>query len=215
MKSIYRNNPLLQLIYPPLCLHCQDKTESLQTLLCSHCLEYVTLIDTHSKPSSSTCEGEAWHQATCEPLGPAVALFRQSHRGDQACIRAIASLMVMQWATLGWTLPDGIVPLPTHLWPYLSKAKNITLLIAQEIAKMIGVPLFRNLKKQIHWQYFRDPKEEHPCSLTRSNKEIAGKKILLVSLSIDPSTLKEASGLLLEGFPSEIHSLSFMDFQSH
>lgn len=211
--SLSSIKPLLQLIYPPLCLHCQDKTESLRALFCPRCLEYLTLIDISSK-SSSSCSGEQWHQATCEPFGPALSLFKHSQRRSPACIKAIASLMVMRWVALDWTLPDIIVPLPTHLWPFFSKSRDVTLQIAQECVRMIGAPVLTLLKKQINWNYFKDPQEEHPSSLIRSGQGIADHKILLISLTMDPSTLKEASALLLEGFPSQIHSLSFLDFHN-
>lgn len=220
---------LIEIVYPPLCLCCQQRAEQLRHLFCKTCLEHLTLLDPEHRctrcyapiESAGMCRScytqhapFKRHAATCENFGPPLALLTHLKRGQHALAKTIASLMVMQHTKLDWLLPDWIIPCPTHLFPALNPQGKLTHSVASEVARIFDKPLVSAIKKSIDYSYFGnlDPKQEPTRFSSASHKTaaLADKTLLLISLSADREEIAQACGQLQGFFPKEICSMSFL-----
>ena len=219
---------LIQLIYPSLCLSCQQRANH-SHLLCPSCSEHLTLIDPEHRckrcfgeiDNPGVCpscrQGDLFfksHAAVCERMGPPLALLSYFQRGDIGLAKTIASLMVVQHTKLNWPLPDWIIPYPLHLFPRLSSGGKLTHWVAAEIGKLLGKPLCSPLYKAINSSYFTQREEKGTPLMLRASFskdiQLADRTLLLVSLAPDLDELKVACRLLQEEFPRQIFSLSFL-----
>ncbi len=220
---------LLEIIYPPLCLCCQQRTEQLLHLFCKTCLEHLTLLDPEHRcarcfaciESSGMCRicttqhaPFKRHAAACEDFGPPRALLTHLQRGEHMLAKTIASLMVMQHNALDWPLPDWIISCPTHLFPVLYPQGKLTHQTASEMGRIFDRPLCSALKKMINYSYFRnlDPKQEPTrfSSTAHQQADLADKTLLLISLAANREEIVQACEQLQGFFPKEICSISFL-----
>ncbi len=220
---------LIEIIYPPLCLCCKERTEHLSHLFCTACLEHLTLLDPEhrcrccfaSTEGTGVCRSCITqhapfkrHAAACENFGPPCALLAHLERGEYMLAKTIGSLMVMQHIQLDWPLPDWIVPCPTHLFPGFCAQGKFTRCVASEIAKIFERPLCSVLKKMINYSYFGnlDSKLEPTqfSSVPHKKADLADKTLLLISLSAKKEEVAQACEQLQGFFPKEISSISFL-----
>jgi len=220
---------LIEVVYPPLCLCCQQRTNHLRCLFCQSCLEHLTLLDQEHRCTRCFVQIEHTgmcrncfsyhpsfkrHAAACENYGPPLALLTHLQRGEAALAKTIASLMVMQHNKLDWPIPDWIISCPTHLFPSFHLQGKLTRQVALETAKIFGRPYCNALKKSIDYAYFGalDSKQK-PTRFSAAlykREDLSDKAILLVSLNSDQEERKQACEQLQGFFPKEIYSLSFL-----
>lgn len=220
---------LVELIYPPLCLCCQQRTNHLRHLFCQLCLEHLALLDQEHRCARCFAEIEHTgtcrtclaqhipykrHAAACENFGPPYALLNHLQRGEAALAKTIASLMVMQHNRLDWPVPDWIIPCPTHLFPSLYLEGKLTSQVASEIGQIFERPIYAALKKTIDYSYFQTLDSQHRLTrfspLLHKKVDLSDRTILLVSLNSEPVERKLACEQLQGFFPNEIYSLSFL-----
>ena len=221
-------NKGIGLIYPPLCICCQQRTGDLRHLFCASCLDHLTLLDPQHRcnrcfvaiETSGTCpkcrmqhSTYKRHAAACEHFGPPLALLSHFKQGHFELAKTIASLMVMQHNVLGWPLPDQIIPYPTHLFPILQPQGKLTQMVAHAIGKILERPVCIALKKSIDFSYFTEVSSKEPVRFIKAplrDGALSDKTLLLISLNIERPSILKASDLLQEVFPREIDSLSFL-----
>src|SRR5258708_4363651 len=71
---------LLQILYPPLCLHCEETLETKQRLLCFTCLELLSPIDPEHR--CKTCFAECKEKNRCHRCASRTTVI---HRQAAAC----------------------------------------------------------------------------------------------------------------------------------
>ncbi len=215
------------MIYPPLCLFCEQKTDATRHLFCSTCLQHLTLLtldqrcprcfkNLEESKHCPSCKSHPTHfkcsAATCEKFGPPLSLLRHYEQGNSAVAKTIGSMMALQLIQLDWPLPDWIIPFPTHLFPRLLARGKLTQMVAREISRILEKPVALALKKKITFSYFLDPKQQsHSHLAIANNGSFADQTLLLISLSEEKEALNLAAKLLKESFPQAIYHLSFLE----
>lgn len=175
------------LIYPPLCLACDERLSALSRLFCDACQQEWPWIQRPPQKEGDIPPRMIDSSATCEPLGAPLALMRAFRSGHFFLAETMASLMVVQWKRLGWPLPDRVVPLLGSKIRLFSKKGKETRLLADEVAQML-------LNK-------RAGSLDSVC---------ARETILFISLYEDPKAFEEKVWCFTGGFHRQILSLSFL-----
>ena len=218
LATVFNTRILLNLIYPPLCIHCEHTLEGKRTILCATCLEYMTPLTCDER--CLTCFAEVQGRcercmlravvirrqaAACQAIGPALTLTSRLERGELHLLPALSSLLILQWTRLNWPCPDLIVPMPVSWWNRSQTGGDVNALLAKKLAQVLEVPLLSPLK--LAWNILG---EEATFKLHTSEKtKLSEKRILLVSLKLNDSHLRQAAEALQEAFPSYIAALAF------
>ena len=220
-KSI---EPLLNLIYPPLCIHCHHRLSKRGVLFCQLCLEQIALIELKEK--CRCCFADLYKGrcercikrpviiqrqiAACEAIGPAKALLVSMQSGRKDCISAIASLMAYQWLELKIPFPHFLIPLPISFWKKQSVGFDVNLLLAHKLSQILSIPLKVLFKKKFDCEHFLQ-KGEFRSDLHLVAKLESDQRILLIDPVLEDSSLRSAGQALKIFSPTQIYALSFVD----
>lgn len=178
----------LRFIFPPLCLHCNHSVE--RGLLCTTCIKSLTLLTPISRCCSCLrlyCRcSRGKFVAAFASAGPAATLLQ-----CEAHTRTAAAFIVVQFAKMGWPMPDLITAVPA---PFA----NLQSTLAQEVATLLNRPYrstLKCLKVGLHREQF---------FLKSSSK---GERVLLIDGFLQKDALKRCSELLQQNF-SEIYAIA-------
>jgi predicted amidophosphoribosyltransferase len=215
--------PLLHLIYPPLCLHCEACLEKKKTLFCTECLGQLSLIEPQERcpicfaEKSSKClrckarrvviKRQA---AACACFGPARTLLATLKKGNIEWLDSAVSLMALQYVTLDWPRPDLIIPLPFSRFE--TSRRELSFLLAKKLAVLLGCPWAALLSASFDRRAFLERgafQQRYSLQKKRIKMENC-LRILLVALELDDAHLRAAAEALQEGFPQEISALAFV-----
>ncbi|HEY2811818.1 MAG TPA: hypothetical protein VGJ00_10580 [Rhabdochlamydiaceae bacterium] len=215
---------LLDILYPPLCLHCDATLEKNRTLFCTSCLELLSLIETSERCPCCFAEDPSpcarcierpvvikKQAAACAAFGPAYTLTTSLEMGQEQYIPAAASLMALQWTTLHWPPPDYVAALPCSFWARCKKGGAVSYALAKALSRALHIPLCAPLSAGFDWRGFRERAVFKPAFVLRKKQEICDKRILLISLHLDDALLRAAGEALRAGFAKEVYALSFSD----
>lgn len=226
----------LHLVYPSLCLHCEILLENPDYLLCQDCLLLLKLIDHQERcprcfserycPEQRICDECFKHSrrwalakaaAAFDYAGPAATLIRKIKYGDQPYFtKGAAAYMVTQLIQLEWPLPEVIIPVPISLTHWLSRGYNQSLLLAEELSKLIERPVIEGLGRtsgdysQAGLSRQQRLAFEGRSLYLKKGMELRDKTVLLIDdVMTTGSTLNRCAECLLEAFPSTIMALTF------
>jgi predicted amidophosphoribosyltransferase len=214
----------LNVLYPPLCLHCDNTLEENRSLFCSSCLELLSPIEPDGRCPICFAEETLCARcikrpivikrsaAACSPLGPARTLAAYLDKGNTRYAAAAAGLMALQFAALNWPLPDLIVPFPSSLWTRCKKGSAISVVLAKEMARLLDRPYATALSALGDRRAFLETAQLRMCAYLpeRKKKMLTDKRILLIALELNDSSLRQAAEALFEGFASESYALAFI-----
>jgi len=223
---------LLEVLFPPLCLHCGDKTAHSTKLLCASCVSLLHFLEKRGRcpycftrlENSSKCEacrkgGRSLQlmAATFEHIGPAACLvhaFKYAGRGDLA--PDLAAWMVAQLVRLKWPFPDLVVPVPQSLSHFLSRGYNQSLLLAEEIGRFIERPIKDVLQRksggfsQSALNKTQREKLSQELFAWKCPYDVSDKTLLLIDDVLTTGrTLRCCAEVLREGFPKKVYCLTF------
>lgn len=201
---------LLDLLYPPKCIHCNTMLAA-HALLCSECLETFLLIPEDGRCMKCFCEIDTvtgickpcreishpfYKLAACfDAYGPARsianALLKQRHFHFA---KDIASFIIIQLEALKYPSFDAFTLVPGHFHtPHLA--------IAKELSRMLSIP-FRNLLTRRLTPY--------PSFSLRKKCNIINQNVLLLDISMQTrSTIRSAAWALDRGCPETIYGMTF------
>jgi predicted amidophosphoribosyltransferase len=221
-------NALLNWLFPPLCLHCEEKLQIGGLLFCQGCAGFFELIDPKTRCPYCFAENEAHgpcrkcyqkkrltlHMASSlDYLGPVATLVQKMKNGLMPHLAKTAeAFMTAQWIKLGWPQPNLIIPVPKR---YCFQGYSHSALLTQELAKRLNSPCLDVLKrvgsKLSHAKLSENQKERFELSFKLKKEiDIEGKILLLVDDHIITGiTMRKCAEALLDGFPSKIYALSF------
>lgn len=169
MLNLLKNlsGSLLDLLYPPLCLHCDDSLDKYHPLFCAECIKYLTLIDPNERcPYCFSFAIDAEYDKCCDfcrenpsliertasafdYAGPAATLIKKCKYGGQFYLaEGLGAYMTAQFLQLNWPMPDCIVPMPMARLRRIERGYNQSLLIAKSIAKLLDRPIYDILKRR-------------------------------------------------------------------
>lgn len=216
---------MLGLFYPPLCVHCHAILKKRGPLLCSSCLELLSLVEILER--CRTCFSEVYRgrcercihrpavihrqMAACEAMGPAFSMLQGIHDGRRECIRAAASLMAYQWLQQKLPLADVLIPLPVPFWKKQKTGMDFHCSLALEVGKVLGLPVLRVLKRKFESAHFLTSGEIRflPCPIPKKAGVLCDRRILVIALQLDDGLLRHVGFQLQPFFPARIEALAF------
>lgn len=190
---------LLEIIFPPICWHCEDPA-AFSHPLCESCLKLLDILP----PSDPLI--------TFEGQGPAWTLIKALKSGRAPRLaEGIAGYMALQYLKNDFPLPDLIVPVPQALFRSLQVSYNPSLLLAHHLGKTLDRPVIQLLKRkrQLVCQMRVNREQRYRLSVEnfqwKKRVPIAEKTILLVDdIMGTGATLRACAQRLYEGFPLKI-----------
>lgn len=220
---------VLKFLFPPFCLHCQESLEKPHQHFCDTCNTLFTLLDQEGRcsrcflPSGECSKCREGDFPFCkvisafEYLGPAASLIQKLKYGNQPYLaKDAAAFLTYQYLRLDLPLPDLIVPVPISFTRYLIRGYNQSMLLAQEMGKLLNRPAVNLLKR-----YSGDLPQ---TSLNRVQREalaqsafcwkkritINGKVVLLIDdVRTTGTTLQHVGNLIKEGYPTALYGMTF------
>lgn len=226
---------LLNLLYPPHCLHCTESLESVDQLICANCsslMELLNPIEYCNQCFSNIClldDGicKLCHHkkqlikrsASCfEYVGPAASIIKKfKYANNPQLARGIAAFMAAQFVLLDWPKPDLIAPVPITLTHWFERGYNQSALIAEHLGELIDAPveelLVRSSGDFSQAGLNREQRQQLKAvsfKLKPSREKLYDKTLLLVDdVYTTGSTLECCASALSGGFPSQIYALTF------
>jgi predicted amidophosphoribosyltransferase len=216
---------LIDVFYPPLCLHCQTRLAFKEPLFCATCLEQITLIEGQERCrvcfaelGKGRCE-RCSHRpvivhrqlAACEAFGPAQTLVHALNQGRKECIPAAASLMAYQWLKHNLPIPDFLIPLPLSFWQKQRHGFDLNRELCQELSKLFTCSMCSALKLRFDRKHFLAEGEFKSCfqPIARKQKHLVDRHLLLIAPTLDDAQLRQAASELKAAFPTRIDALTF------
>ncbi|MBS0629711.1 MAG: ComF family protein [Verrucomicrobia bacterium] len=201
---------ILDLLYPPKCLHC-DASLPKHQLLCCVCLDLFTLLS--AEGHCSKCFGEIGTvSGICKPCremahpfarlsacfdgyGPAGSIARALLSQNQFHFaKDIASFIVIQMERLKYPPIDLLTIVPGYFF-------NRHQFMAKELALMLNIPFKHLLKRHL---------TPNPTFSPRKKCNIINQKVLLLDISMKTRTTIRSAGLALERSGAEtIYGMTF------
>lgn len=222
------------LIYPPLCLHCQNPLEADLKIFCNACLLLFSPIDPKERcPYCFTSEFNPLKEKCCSqcrvkpPIldkmaavfdyeGPAATLIKYMKYGGQPYLATAAgAYLAAQLLTLQWPMPDCIVPMPMAPLRRLERGYNQSELLAETLAGLLNIPCNKILGRRSgdfsqaglnHQQ--RQNLSQEAFYLKKTNK-LYDQKVLIVDDVVTTGSSLNCCAATLKGlYPAEVHALT-------
>jgi predicted amidophosphoribosyltransferase len=149
--------------------------------------------------------------AACEALGPMLTLKNGIQQGKREMILAAASLMAYQWLEQKMPLPDILIPLPVSFWQKQRQGFDSHLLLAQEIGKILSIPILNLLKMKTDWETFLAEGKFEERFYFKSPDSLCDRHLLLIHPLLEDTKFRKAAEALKAHFPGRIDALAFTD----
>lgn len=153
LKKLY---PIRDVIFPPLCLHCQEKASS---FICSDCQEHVVCCESSffcgycSQPFCK-CQEEkvpSYGAVLFPSFGPAVTLCKEMKKGNlPGLVKLIASFLVFRADQLSFPIPDRIVRVPSLEKAAFPYDKELAFELSHFYEKRVILPI--GVKKKVFFE---------------------------------------------------------------
>jgi competence protein ComFC len=224
----------VNLIYPPLCLHCKESVLNTDVLLCQNCLQLLELIDPSERcphcfsidfsPENRLCfdclkkppllNGIA---AAFDYLGPAATLIKKLKYGDLTYLsKGCGAYLAAQFLQLNWPYPDVIIPMPISISHLMERGFNQSLLLSRDLSKILNCPVEESLIRESgdYSQAGLSRKQRQlldgAAFFLKPNVDYCGKTLLLIDdVMTTGSSLRRCAEVLMETGPSQIYGLTF------
>lgn len=222
------------LLFPAICIHCQQPLEERSLIFCQICLQQLQLIDPESRcpycfsfdfdPQSEsycqTCHNkpQSLHRiaAAFDYEGPAASLIKQMKYGGQSYLaEGAGSFLVAQYVQLEWPTPDFIIPMPMAPLRKIERGYNQSHLLAEVVARTLGRPLLDIIKRksgdfsQAGLNYQQRLRLREDAFLIKTKENLKDKTILLIDdVMTTGSTLRRCGEALFEHYPEHIYALT-------
>ncbi|MEC7838848.1 MAG: ComF family protein [Chlamydiota bacterium] len=232
VKSI--KTSVLDLIYPPQCIHCNEGLTNAQSLLCDVCATMLHPLEpTHRckycfseqccerTGCCTNCTSKAKVLSGCasvfDYIGPASSIIKKMKYSDMPFLgKGVAAYMFAQFVKLEWPLPDIIVPIPLSLSHKVQRGYNQSALIASELGNYLNRDVVNILKRrndgysQAGLKRYQRERLSQAAFQLKENIEIIDKTVLLVDdVYTTGSTLNRSSEAICGGYPKHIYALTF------
>ncbi len=225
----------LHLIYPPLCIHCEELLSDQFSTLCTSCLAHLELINAKERcPLCFSSEIENFSSlctlccqqppllngtaAAFDYSGPAATLVKLlKYEQKPYLAEGCAAYLATQFLQLEWPMPDFLVPVPIPWIRYLERGYNQSFLLAEALGKLLNRPTLNALKRKSGDYSQASLSRQQRTELNSSSillhsdsiPHIMDKSILLIDdVLTTGSTLQRCSQALLAGCPKSLYALT-------
>lgn len=221
------------LIYPPICQHCERPVVDDQHLFCFDCLILLEMIDISERcpycfssdyhPKKQVCshcskQHPVFHRlaAVFEYIGPASTLVKKLKYGNMPRLsQGAGAYLAAQFLQLEWPLPDVIIPVPISFTRWIERGYNQSYLLAAAVSEVINRPVKEALQRKCGDFSQAGLDQKQRISLTGSticikkNQQIQDKTLLLIDdVMTTGTTMRKCAEALLEECPSHIYGLT-------
>lgn len=224
---------LEDLIYPPLCLHCNTAIcgetalfcPSCQLLLemispeerCPHCFSPDYVVSRHHCPHCIKRPPVLYRMAAVfDYVGPAATLVKKMKYSDQPYLaKGGGAFLAAQFLQLGWPIPDAVIPVPMAIMHWIDRGYNQSELLAQQFAEIMGCPMKNVLKRHsgdysqagLSLHQRKELSGERFC--LKENQPFHDKTLLLIDdVMTSGSTLRKCAEVLFASYPQSIYGLT-------
>jgi competence protein ComFC len=235
MKTVIQKlgRSFVNLLYPPLCLHCRICLQNDAHTLCAACLELLELIDPQERcplcfSSEHTLKGKpcfpcqrklpilSGAAAAFDYVGPPATLIRKLKYGDQSYLaKGCGAYMAAQFLQLDWPIPDIIIPVPITFVHWMERGYNQSLLLAESFSEIIKRPIQEALvrKSGDYSQAGLSRKQRINLSgasfTLKSGQNLQDKCILIIDdVMTSGSTMRKCAEALLDECPAHIYGMA-------
>lgn len=224
---------LMNLLYPPICLHCRETKENPSLIFCKSCANMLQLIDPSQRCPLCFSVDVSSREAICQDclqsnpplnglasafdyLGPAATLIRHLKYADQPYLaKGIGGYLAAQFLRLGWPLPDLVVPIPLAFTHWLNRGYNQSELIGKHFCEILDIP-FEDILKRKSGDYSQAGlSKKQRLALggekiyLKRREKLYDKRILLIDdVMTTGTTLRRCAETLMEDCPSAIYGLT-------
>lgn len=224
----------LDLLYPPLCLHCNEGLDRSNPVFCRLCLELLSSINPVDRcPYCFSADFSAEGQQCClrcsksPPVldrmaavfdyeGPASSLVKAFKYGGQSYLaKGAGAFLAAQFFQLDWPMPDVIIPMPMATLRRIERGYNQSLLLADSLGVILNRPVLDLLKRQsgefsqaglTHAQ--RMQLKSDSFSVKRDLKLYDQCVLLVDDVMTTGSSLNCCAEALRVAYPAKIHGLT-------
>jgi ComF family protein len=154
-------NGLLSLIYPRPCLICQSELPENQNYFCFHCIENLHFTDFEKYKEPTSADELFWGRVKIQHVYS--CLFFEKGNSTQQILHAIKykegkDLGVYMGELMGRRIKtnenyksiDAIIPIPLHSKKGFVRGYNQSLVIAQGLSNVLGIPIIDAVKRKSH-----------------------------------------------------------------
>lgn len=192
-----------------------------ENILCSDCMEQLSLIDPQTRCKRCFREKEGLEISACSfcahepnPIYKKAAAWDSQSAGMTLIKKHKASytdlagaFMTMQLSQLDWPMPDVIVPVPDRFSQVLDRGYDQNLLLAKQVSKLTKVPMKNALRRRLMTSVYNELPEE--AFQLKKKGEVTEKTVLLIEEgTISSKTLKQSAFALLDDCPKSIYALT-------
>lgn len=235
MRKVFHqlSHAFLDLLYPPICLHCSDSLEAGFKIFCPACQSQLSLIDPAGRcpycftddynmdkklcPSCFRCKPVLHRTAAAfDYAGPASTLVKRlKYAGQPYLAKGAGAFLAGQFLQLDWTMPDLLVPVPMAFTHWIERGYNQSMLLAESLGNILNVPV-KNVLKRRSGDYsqagltFKQRMELSGNSFSLfEGEDLADKTIVLIDdVMTTGSTLRLCAEALIPGCPRNIYGLT-------
>jgi ComF family protein len=222
------------LVYPPLCFHCQETLEVGNPTFCKSCLASLEPVDpTNRCPLCFSFEFNKELQQCCNAClknsrimkrkaavfdyeGPAASLVKHlKYQGATYLAKGGGAYLAAQFLQLGWPMPDIVVPMPIARLRKWERGYNQSLLLAESFGSILNVPVKDLLTRRSGDFSQAGLNHEQRTQLSamafdlRKGADVFEKTILLIDdVMTTGSSLERCAERLHTHFPKAIYGLT-------
>lgn len=226
--------PFVNLMYPPVCLHCHASLIDSNFLFCEACQFLLDFIDpigrcsfcfsSHLSDGKKIClscmsypsvfQGVA---AIFDYAGPAGSLVRTLKYGGRSYLSTgMGAYLAAQFIRLDWPIPDYVIPVPLTLTRLWQRGYNQSMLLSEELGRILGRPVRQALKRKLGGFSQAGLTKAQRLQLDEGQfcllpgQQLQDKCILLIDdVMTTGTTLKRCAHALLPEGPSHIYAMAF------
>ncbi|MBS0635242.1 MAG: ComF family protein [Verrucomicrobia bacterium] len=197
------------LLFPSKCLHCKEELFETKEL-CQQCLNQLEWLD------PTLFKG---HLAACfEYEGALKSLLHAFKYNDRPYLaKSLAGFMLLQYARLGWDIPDLITYIPQSFLRAATRGYNQSELLAVELGALLQIPVVGLLKRKSftpsQTQLAKDDRKAllQESFELRSTHDTKDKHILLIDdVYTTGATIKCATKTLEQLHPRRVDAFCLM-----
>lgn len=224
----------LHLAYPAKCVHCSMSLPPASPYLCDSCGMLLERLNSQEHCRFCFCHLGGEEGSVCEECfqypssymyraavfpyeGVAATLVRRLKYGSRPYLaKGMAAYLYLQWDSLGWPVPDALIPTPLSFLRKLERGYNQSELLAEELGKFLRCPIWNALKRrggdypQAALNFEQRQQLGGECFQLKSGYSLMHKNVLVIDDVITSgSTLERCAEALSVDSPCNLYALTF------